>query len=63
MTAFFPHGEGRCPGEAAQLPPHAFPLDGVAGLPDGKLQRTQAVLGGGEVVPRRASEGGPGSTH
>lgn len=38
MPAFLPHGEGRRPGEAAQLPPHAVPLDRVAGLPHGKLQ-------------------------
>lgn len=38
MAAFLADGEGRGPGEAAQLAPHALPLDGVAGLPDGKLQ-------------------------
>lgn len=38
MATFFSDGKGRCPGEAAQLSPHALPLDGVAGPPHGKLQ-------------------------
>lgn len=52
MSAFLPDSEGRRPGEAAQLPPHALPLDGVAGLPYGKLQGHEGTISLSVLYPR-----------
>lgn len=52
MPAFLPDSEGRRPGEAAQLPPHALPLDGVAGLPYGKLQGHEGTISLSVLYPR-----------
>lgn len=53
VPTLLPDRERRCPREAAQLAPHALPLDGVAGPPHGELER-QA---GGHRLARAAHAG------